>query len=327
VLSAEFAFDPLKPNVLSALTCLFLHDPENILHLLGNLVFLAAVGPLVEASLGQFRFMLVYLASGLAGVAAHWAVASLSGVSAPLIGASSAIAGCVGYCCVRYMRRRVAVAPNLRLSVAHVAVFWIVLQAVGAFVRFGDGGGTSYVAHIGGFVGGLLLAFVFHAQVEASVEAGREKIEEMSGRSPAAALAVAEEHLRAHPTDVRALWEKADALHVMGERDHEAAELVRLLRAGEDAERVLSRMDAIGMLRLIAPVERMRYAYALEGQVKAALLTSVAAEPDGEQERPHALLELATAFEEGREERLRELSEKYAFHPATELARAKGLLQ
>jgi hypothetical protein len=225
------------------------------------------------------------------------------------------------------MRRRVAVAPNLRLSVAHVAVFWIVLQAVGAFVRFGDGGGTSYVAHIGGFVGGLLLAFVFHAQVEASVEAGREKIEEMSGRSPAAALAVAEEHLRAHPTDVRALWEKADALHVMGERDQEASELVRLLRAGEDAERVLSRMDAIGMLRLIAPVERMRYAYALEGQVKAALLTSVAAEPDGEQERPHALLELATAFEEGREERLRELSEKYAFHPATELARAKGLLQ
>jgi hypothetical protein len=297
------------------------------LHLLGNLVFLAAVGPLVESSLGQFRFMLVYLASGLAGVFAHWAIAAASGVSAPLIGASSAIAGCVGYCCVRYMRRKVTLAPKFALSVGHVAIFWIVLQAVGAFVRFGDGGGTSYVAHIGGFVGGVLLAFVFHAQVEASAEAGREKIEQMSARSPAATLVAAEGHLKSHPDDVRALWEKAGALHAMGERDEEAAVLLRILKCGEDAESVLARMDSIGRLSLVSPVERMRYAYALEGPIKLELLRSVASEPDSEFERPHALLELAIADEVGREERLQELKTKYEFHPATEMARAKGLLQ
>ena len=64
---ANFAFDPFKPNLLSALTCLFLHDPSNILHLLGNMVFLAAVGPLVESSLGPTKFLVVYLVGGLAG--------------------------------------------------------------------------------------------------------------------------------------------------------------------------------------------------------------------------------------------------------------------
>ena len=86
----------MHPRIYSALTCLFLHDPQNILHLLGNLVFLAAVGPLVESEVGPLRFVVVYVLAGLAGVAAHWSVAASSGVGTPLIGASSAIAGCVG---------------------------------------------------------------------------------------------------------------------------------------------------------------------------------------------------------------------------------------
>ena len=134
----NFAFDPGAPNLPSALASLFLHDPGNILHLLGNMVFLAAVGPLVESSVGPTRFAVVYLVGGLAGVSGHWAVTVVTGVSEPLIGASSAIAACVGYCSVRYMLRKVPLAPKLKLTVGTVAVVWVMLQAVGAFVKFGD---------------------------------------------------------------------------------------------------------------------------------------------------------------------------------------------
>ena len=327
--ATEFAFDPLHPGVLSALTCLFLHDPDNVFHLLGNLVFLAAVGPLVETDLGPWRFLVVYFVSGLVGVLAHWAVAASSGVGAPLIGASSAIAGCVGYCCVRYVRRQVHLAPSLRISVGYVALFWVVLQAVGAFGGLhGGGGGTSYVAHIGGFVGGLALAFVFSAQVAASAEAGRERMQEMSGRSPAAALLAAEEHLKSHGDDPQAMWEKADALHVMGESDQEASALVELARSEIETHRALERLVSISRVGVMSPLERMRFALNESGAVRKAMLESIVREPDTEPERPHALLELAMQADgHERGALLAELEQKYTFHAAAELARARGLIK
>jgi hypothetical protein len=305
-----------------------LHDPENILHLLGNLVFLAAVGPLVESRVGALKFIVVYLLSGLVGVATYWAVAATSGVGAPLIGASSAIAGCVGYCCVRYIRWRVPLAPKLQLTVGWVALIWVLLQAVGVFVHLGSGGGTSFVSHVGGFLGGLVLAFLFRAKKEAEVEAGRERIEEMGGRSPAAVLAAAEQHLQNHPDDVQAHWEKADALHAMGEREKEAEVLLHLVRSSSDQRQAVKRLIKISCLHELTPVERMRLSAGLEPDHRRIVLLSVVAEPESELERPHALLALAE--ESGEDERTRllsELQEKYPFHAATELARARGLIE
>ncbi len=296
--------------------------------MLGNLVFLAAVGPLVESEVGQLKFVFIYVLSGLAGVAAHWAVAVSSGVGTPLIGASSAIAGCVGYCTVRFARRQVPLAPKLRINVGIVALLWILLQAVGAFVRFGDGGGTSYIAHIGGFLSGLLLAFVLRAQVVASAEEGRERIEQMSDRSPAAALATTEEFLVQHPGDAAALWEKAAALHAMGDREKEAEVLASLVRAGHDVDRALDCLVVIDRLRTMTPIERMRIASTLEGPLKHELLRSVANEPDSEPERPHALVALAEdAQGADRAVFIEELESKYTFHAATEIARTKGLIK
>ncbi len=327
-MTANFAFDPFKPNLLSALTCLFLHDPSNILHLLGNMVFLAAVGPLVESSLGPTKFLVVYLVGGLAGVAGHWIVAASTGVAVPLIGASSAIAACVGYCGVRYMLRKVHLAPKLRMTVGSVAVVWVMLQAVGAFVKIGDAAGTSFVAHIGGFVGGLALAFVFRAPKQESAERGREMIEEMAGRSPAAALAAAEEHLRAHPEDLSAVWDKADALRAMGEHAREADVLIALVRLRERTDLAVERLAESGQIGRLPALERMRLVAELQGEARLLLLHSVVREDDDEPERPHALLALAEAAEhEERQRLLKELSEKYELHAATELARARGLLQ
>lgn len=325
--STKLAFQPLQPTLLTAFTSLFLHDPENILHLLGNLVFLAAVGPLVESRVGPLKFIVVYLLSGLLGVTSYWAVAASSGVGAPLIGASSAIAGCVGYCCVRYMRWRVPLAPKIELSVGSVALIWVMLQAIGVFVHLGSGSGTSFVSHVGGFLGGLILAFVFKAKKEAEVEAGREKIEQMGGRSPAAVLAATEQHLKDHPDDVHAIWEKADALHAMGERGEEAALLAKLARVKGEQESAVKRLITIDSLSVLSPIERMRVAPEMKGDAKRAVLMSVAKEPESEPQRPHALLALAEMSEgEERATLLSELKERYAFHAATELGRARGII-
>jgi hypothetical protein len=290
-------------------------------------VFLAAVGPLVESEVGPLKFVLVYLVSGLAGVATHWAIAAVSGVGTPLIGASSAIAGCVGYCTVRFSNRTVPLAPKLRLNVGAVALVWIVLQAIGAFVKLGDAGGTSYLAHIGGFLAGVLLAFLLKAQVVASAEAGRELVGAMSDRSPAAALTAVEEMLQKHPNDSTFLWEKAAALHAMGERDQEAEVLSSLVRMGSDAKRAVDCLVVINKVRVLTPIERMKLAAELEGGLKVDVLQSVVAEPDSEPERPFAMVELLDILTgDERESLVAELFAKYEFHAATEAARAKGLL-
>jgi membrane associated rhomboid family serine protease len=323
-LTAEFAFDPFEPSAFSALTCLFLHDPENILHLLGNLVFLAAVGPLVEREAGPLKFVLVVLVGGLFGVAAHWAGAVYSGVGTPLIGASSAIAASVGYCCVRFARRRVPLAPRLNVNVWGLALFWVALQAVGAFVKFGAPGGTSYLAHVGGFVGGVALAFVLRAQKRATVEADREALASLSERSPAAALEAANEFLRRHPGDHEAMWNKAAALHAMGDTEREAQVLTEFVRSWQDVERAVDCLLALGRARDLSALERMKLAGMVSGENRLGLLKSVAEEPESEPQRPYAILALA---EEGRTDLLEVLRRSYAYHPATEAARAKGLLE
>ena len=153
-------------------------------------------------------------------------------------------------------------------------------------------------------------------------------IEEMAGRSPAAALAAAEEHLRAHPDDLSAVWEKADALRAMGEHKREADVLIALVRLRERPDVAVERLAESGLIGQLPALERMRLAGDLQGESRLRLLQSVAREADEEPERPHALLALAeTAEGEERQRFLKELTEKYALHAATELARARGLMQ
>ena len=219
-------------------------------------------------------------------------------------------------------------APKLQLTVGWVALIWVLLQAVGVFVHLGSGGGTSFVSHVGGFLGGLVLAFLFRAKKEAEVEAGRERIEEMGGRSPAAVLATAEQHLRSHPDDVQALWEKADALHAMGEREQESQVLLQLVRASKDQRQAVKRLITISCLNVLTPVERMRLSVGLDPGHRRVVLMSVISEPETEPERPHALLALAEESEDAERSRLlSELKEQYTFHAATELARARGMIE
>lgn len=312
----------------------FLH--ANIFHLLGNLVFLAAVGAAVELGTGSLRFGLVYFASMLAGVGLHWIVLRHHISPPPLIGASGAVAGCAAYYGVRYRGLKVAVAPNRALPVVAIVGFWAAVQLVGAVVHIGDlSGGTAYWAHLGGLMMGCVLALAFRAPDLGQARIGHEVLDRMNARGPAAAEAAARAHLRRHPDDPKALRDLAAACHDLGEAAGEADAIMALMRIEPENEQpgLLARLAEIGMADRLPAARRVALAEKMKDghpSVARSLLLSVADEGSDGTQRPEALLALA-GLEMHREPEqaaalLRELATRYPLHPCSDLARKRGWL-
>jgi len=152
-----------SPIWLTVLTSLFLHASP--LHLAGNMLFLWIFGDNVEEVLGTVRYLLVYLLCGVAGTLAQIAAAPNSLI--PTLGASGAIAGLMGAYLVWFPRNRVRVLFfNFLTEMPAFLVIgaWIVIQLVqgyGSIGRLGEVGGVAYLAHLGGAVAGLLVAYSY----------------------------------------------------------------------------------------------------------------------------------------------------------------------
>jgi rhomboid family protein len=153
---------------LTAFTAMFLHG--SILHIAGNMVFLAIFGPNVEEAMGRARYVVFYLLGGLVALAAQVAVGPNS--TAPTLGASGAIAAVLGGYIVLYPRARVLSLVFIVFFVTIIEVpaifllgFWFLEQLYFGSANLtnpvGGGGGVAYFAHVGGFVFGLLLIRLF----------------------------------------------------------------------------------------------------------------------------------------------------------------------
>jgi membrane associated rhomboid family serine protease len=153
-----------KVPALSVLYAMFLHG--SWLHLLGNMLFLYVFGNNVEDRLGRLRFLVFYL---LCGYIATYAFALADpNATETLVGASGAIAGVLGAYLVLFPRARViSLVPFLfflpfQLPAWIVLGSWFLLQwlyATGGTMA--EGSNVAYLAHVAGFVAGLLLIFVF----------------------------------------------------------------------------------------------------------------------------------------------------------------------
>jgi membrane associated rhomboid family serine protease len=143
-------------------TSMFMH--AGWMHLLGNMLFLWIFGDNVEERLGRARFLIFYLACGIAATLAQVAVSAESRI--PNLGASGAIAGVLAGYLVLFPKGRIKVLMRggvVAFPALVVIGLWIVLQlisGIGSFTQSGQTGGIAYMAHIGGFVAGLALAFL-----------------------------------------------------------------------------------------------------------------------------------------------------------------------
>ena len=151
------------PFWTTLLTSMFLHGGWG--HLGGNMLFLWIFGDNIEHRLGHVRFVLFYLVCGLAASAAHIAFNSTSAV--PAVGASGAISGVLGGYLLMFPRNRVYVLTwggVMAVPAVLMLGLWIFMQfinGVGRIAATDATGGVAYMAHIGGFVAGLVLAPLF----------------------------------------------------------------------------------------------------------------------------------------------------------------------
>jgi membrane associated rhomboid family serine protease len=145
-------------------TGMFMHASWE--HILGNMLFLWIFGNNVEDAMGPVRFLLWYLAAGIAAMAVQTAItlhfASASGASIPNIGASGAIAGVLGAYFVLLPRAKILTLVGIfpiQIPAVFFLAIWIGLQLWSggmALTAPTGGGGTAFFAHIGGFVFGVL---------------------------------------------------------------------------------------------------------------------------------------------------------------------------
>ena len=159
---ADFAADPLG-NWYTLFTALFLH--AGLLHIASNMIYLLIFGDNIEHRFGTLPFVVFYFLSGAFGNLTHMFFSR--GSTTPVVGASGAIAGVLGAYILLYPTRPVQVLmfiTVLRLPALIVIGAWFILQLMSSLALFSgatDAGGIAYLAHVGGFVSGFLMTFIF----------------------------------------------------------------------------------------------------------------------------------------------------------------------
>ena len=148
------------------------------MHIISNMVFLAAFAPMVEDAMGRWRFLVFYLLGGLAATAAQIVIDPTSTV--PQLGASGALAAVMGAFLVTYPGDRIKVLWffGLFTHVSYMPAFvlsglWLVTRMLNQMraVVDADAGGIAYAAHVGAFFGILTArAFERHVERRAAVE-------------------------------------------------------------------------------------------------------------------------------------------------------------
>jgi membrane associated rhomboid family serine protease len=235
-------FRPSDPDLADLVYSLFLH--AGLLHLAGNMLFLWIYGDNVEHRLGHVAYAVAYVACGVAATLFH-TVFDL-GSHLPLIGASGAISGVLGFYFLWFPRNQVRLLFFLFpffLDVVTVRArlllgFYLVLDNLLPFLlTHGSGlGGVAHGAHIGGFLGGLAAAWALDRREVR--QAPREYAEEGTG-------------------------------------DVSSGDVSRLLASGRmaDAARLYFRLDPGATRRILAPAESLALAKWLRdnGHDRAAL--------------------------------------------------------
>lgn len=157
-------------DFITVFSSMFMHG--GWLHLGGNMLYLWIFGDNVEDRFGHAKFAIFYLLCGIAATFAQVMVSA--GSTVPNLGASGAIAGVLAAYIILFPRGQVKVLMGrgvVPMPALVVIGLWIVLQfinGVGSITQSSETGGVAYMAHIGGFVAGLVLTFLFRGSRSAA---------------------------------------------------------------------------------------------------------------------------------------------------------------
>ncbi len=149
-------------------TSMFMH--AGWMHLIGNMLYLWIFGDNVEDRFGHGKFIIFYLLCGIAALFAQLAFSADSTI--PNVGASGAISGVLAAYLILFPKGRIRVFMGrgvVHAPALMVIGIWILLQVVsgiGTLQTTGQQGGVAYMAHIGGFVAGLILTFLFRGKTK-----------------------------------------------------------------------------------------------------------------------------------------------------------------
>ena len=145
-------------------TSMFMHG--GWAHLLGNMLYLWVFGDNLEDRFGPFRYVSFYLITGLIATGTQVAIAPQSTV--PTIGASGAIAGVLGGYLLLFPRARITTLVFRFITQVPAIIvlgFWFIYQFFFGIASLSNMdmqvGGVAFFAHIGGFLGGLILVYPF----------------------------------------------------------------------------------------------------------------------------------------------------------------------
>jgi membrane associated rhomboid family serine protease len=152
---------------ITILTAMFMHG--GWMHIIGNMVFLWAFGPEIEDAMGPIRYLAFYLLGGIVASVAQ--IAAMSSSTVPNLGASGAIAAVMGAFLITYPRDKIRTLVLLGWFITVTVIpasvligIWFLIQLfsqVGSVVAAQAGGGVAYMAHVGGFIFGAVIARLF----------------------------------------------------------------------------------------------------------------------------------------------------------------------
>ena len=150
----------------SLITNIFVHG--DLMHLIGNMLFLWIFGDNIEYLIGHMRYIFFYLLCGIFATLSQYFIYPHSAI--PMIGASGAISGIMGAYLLKFPSNRVTVLFILFIFIHFIKVpaivvlsIWFIYQIVQGYFFLGEQnlGGVAWFAHIGGFISGIILVKVF----------------------------------------------------------------------------------------------------------------------------------------------------------------------
>jgi len=179
IIITDLGFRPIylsleySPQLYTLFTSMFVHS--GFAHIFGNMFIFFFIGTAFEQRVGWKKFLVIYLISGICGTLAHSLVNP--GSATVLIGASGAIFGIMGAFAFSYPRDEVLMPIPIgimfitRMKVIYAVILFAAIETFVVWLDVPDN--TAHFAHIGGLIGGFILAAILIRGIKTHTKEGK----------------------------------------------------------------------------------------------------------------------------------------------------------